>query len=176
MKCASLLYNPYHGIVLQMHARTHNNFGCWSHKFFHFISFIISQGTKKKQLQNETDIKNANMFKWYNDYTRHNYRLMKFLRWVIHNWFNFCPTADSKWLVITSLFPPVLSVPWQTTITPSRWKQLGTMLKPITTCFWHRCFSCSSTKSTMPYWTLKRERRMLTVKVCIADMDPSGSY
>ena len=37
------------------------------------FSFIISQGTKKKQLQNETDIKNANMFKWYNDYTRRNY-------------------------------------------------------------------------------------------------------
>ena len=40
---------------------------------FHFIYYIISHGTKKKQLQNETDIKNANMFKWYNDYTRHNY-------------------------------------------------------------------------------------------------------
>ena len=29
--------------------------------------------TVEKQLLNETDIKNANMFKLYNDYTRHNY-------------------------------------------------------------------------------------------------------
>ena len=40
---------------------------------FYLISFIILQGTKKKHFQNETDINNANMFKWYNDYTRHNY-------------------------------------------------------------------------------------------------------
>ena len=38
---------------------------------FHFIYYFT--GYEKKQLQNETDIKNANMFKWYNDYTRHNY-------------------------------------------------------------------------------------------------------
>ena len=38
---------------------------------FHFIYYFT--GYEKKQLQNETDIKSANMFKWYNDYTWHNY-------------------------------------------------------------------------------------------------------
>ena len=44
---------------------------------FYLLSFIISQAKKKKKkkkkLQNETDIENANMFKWYNDYIGHNY-------------------------------------------------------------------------------------------------------
>ena len=43
-----------------------NNPGCEPGKqLFHFISFylLFRRGTKKKQLQNETDIKNANMFK-----------------------------------------------------------------------------------------------------------------
>ena len=53
---------------------SHHAWFVWGHMSLDdcFISFIISQGTKKKQLQNETDIKNANMFKWYDDYTRHN--------------------------------------------------------------------------------------------------------
>ena len=57
--------------ILQIYSNGHCSIYCTymitlqtnSSDFVHFISFIIAQGTKNKQLQNETDIKNANMFK-----------------------------------------------------------------------------------------------------------------